>query len=73
MALEGKQVKPIKWIGTQRSAFTHRKDNAKFRIKNLIVKLKRARDNHEEMKQRKALEKEVLPTVIKDEAMARPD
>jgi len=68
MALEGKRVKPIRWIGTQRSAFTHRKDKGKFRIKNLIVKLKKARDNHEEMKQRRALEKEVLPPVPMQEA-----
>ena len=42
--ISGKKVKAIKWIGTQRSAFTHRKDNQRNKIKNMMVKLKKARE-----------------------------
>ena len=39
----------------------------------MIVKLKKARDNHEEMKQRRALEKEALPPVTKEDAVGKPE
>jgi hypothetical protein len=48
LELRGKKVKPIRWVGTQRGAFTHRKDNQRNKIKNLLGKLKRAKQEHDQ-------------------------
>jgi hypothetical protein len=52
-------MKPIQWMGTQRSAFTHRKDNQRSKIKHLLVKLKKARDQHEEIRKERAIAKDI--------------
>ena len=56
--LDGKALKPIRWIGTQRSAFTHRKDNQRNKIRALIGRLKQARERHEEVRKERAAIKE---------------
>ncbi|CDW89507.1 ribonucleases p mrp protein subunit pop1 containing protein [Stylonychia lemnae] len=53
--LNGMNLKPIKWIGTQRTTFTHRKDNQRNKIKHLIVKLKKMKEQHDSNRAEKLL------------------
>lgn len=61
-----KDLKPIKWIGTQRSVYTHRKKQK--RIKDLISKAKCNKQANQKTKAAKS-EKAIEVVAEKDEAM----